>query len=58
MSLYKQAQDRAGTLGELFRFLYTRKLWWMMPLVFFLILMGAIMIFAHAGSVASWMYPL
>lgn len=57
MSIFRQAHRRAGTVRELFRFLYARKLWWMMPLVVFFILLGILMVFAHAGSVAPWMYP-
>ena len=57
MSLLQQFQNRAATLRELFTFLRERKLWWMMPLVIFMLLLGALLVFAHVGSVAPWMYP-
>ena len=49
---------RAGTIGELFSFLWQRKLWWIVPLFAILLLLGLLMALAQTSAVAPWMYPL
>jgi hypothetical protein len=45
-------------MGELMRFLWGRKLWWMMPMVLLLLAMGILMIFAQSTAIAPFIYTL
>lgn len=45
-------------IKELFAFLRTRKKWWLAPILIFLLLMGAILIFASASAFAPFIYSL
>lgn len=58
MAGLKSARGRASTLGELFRFFWQRKLWWMIPLLSLMLLVMILVMLAQAGAVAPWMYPL
>ena len=58
MSYLAKMTQRSSTVGELFSFLWQRKLWWLLPLVVFLMLMGILFALAQMSSVAPWMYPL
>lgn len=44
--------------GEVLRFLWARKLWWMIPMVSVLLLMGLLLIFATASGIAPFIYTL
>lgn len=50
--------DRMGILGELIRFLWERKLWWMIPMVLVLILVVGLLVFAQGSAVAPFIYTL
>jgi len=52
----RAARRRAGIIGELFRFLWERKLWWLIPMVSVLLLLGVILIFAQSSAVAPFIY--
>ena len=52
------AARRIGIMGELMRFLWGRKLWWMMPMVLLLLAMGILMIFAQSTAIAPFIYTL
>lgn len=49
---------RFGIAGELMAFLWSQKLWWMIPLVFMLLLIAALVAFASATSLGVFIYPL
>ena len=49
---------RFGIAGELMAFLWSQKLWWMIPLVFMLLVIGALVAFASATALAPFIYPL
>ncbi len=50
--------SRLGIFGELLRFLWQRKLWWMIPMVVVLVLFGLLMIFTGSSAVAPFIYTL
>ena len=50
--------SRMGIFGELLRFLWQRKLWWMIPMVVVLVLFGLLMIFTGSSAVAPFIYTL
>lgn len=55
---FRGATRRAGIMGELLHFLWARKLWWMMPMVMVLLLLGIIIIFAQSSAIAPFIYTL
>ncbi|MBM2826629.1 MAG: hypothetical protein HW403_693 [Dehalococcoidia bacterium] len=48
--------DKFEVAGELLSFLWRRKLWWLMPLVAFLLLFGLILVFGQATGIAPFIY--
>jgi beta-lactamase regulating signal transducer with metallopeptidase domain len=58
MTLIRQFSDRSAIVGEVFTFLWQRKLWWLVPLAMLILILGILFAFAQVSSVAPWMYPL
>jgi hypothetical protein len=50
--------SRLGILGELMRFLWKRKLWWMIPMVVMLIVFSLLLVFAQGSAIAPFIYTL
>lgn len=44
------------TFRDLIRFLAAHKKWWLIPVVIFLVLFGALIIYAHGTAVAPFVY--
>lgn len=49
---------RLGILGELLRFLWKRKLWWLIPMIVVLVLFAVMLVFAQGSVVAPFIYTL
>jgi hypothetical protein len=49
---------RLGTIGELFHFMWIRKLWWLIPMILVLTLFAALLIFAQGSAIAPFIYTL
>jgi len=47
-----------GVAGELMRFLWARKLYWLVPMVAVLLIFALLLIFATASGVAPFIYTL
>lgn len=47
-----------GVVGEVIRFLWARKLWWLIPMVSVLLLFGLLLVFASSSGVAPFIYTL
>ena len=47
-----------GVAGEVLFFLWHRRLWWLIPMVFVLLLFGLLLIFATSSGVAPFIYAL
>ncbi len=58
MKTVQQFKARSAAVGEVFSFLWQRKLWWLIPLAVLLFLIGILFAVAQVSSVAPWMYPL
>ena len=57
----KAARNVAGgmsTIGELFQFLWARRMWWMIPFVAVLLLMAILLIIGEVTGVAPFIYTL
>lgn len=50
--------NNLGVAGELLRFLWKRKLWWLIPMITVLVVFGLLLVFASASGVAPFIYSL
>lgn len=58
MRALRNIASGAGTVGELFQFLWQRKLWWMIPFVATLLVVAALLLAGQATGVAPFIYTL
>jgi beta-lactamase regulating signal transducer with metallopeptidase domain len=58
MSVIQQFAQRSSIVGEVFSFMWQRKLWWLTPLAVLILLIGILFVLAQVSSVAPWMYPV
>lgn len=58
MKPLKRVGDRFSIVGELFGFLWERKLWWLIPMVVVLVAFGLLLVFAQATGLAPFVYTL
>lgn len=54
----RKINTRLGVLGELFSYLWQRKLWWLIPMIVILILVVGLLIFAQSSPLAPFIYTL
>lgn len=47
-----------GTVGSLFKFLWKRKLWWLIPFVAILIMFGVLIVVASVTPLGPFIYAL
>ena len=47
-----------GVVNELLRFLWQRKLWWLIPMVVVLLVFGLLLVFASASGIGPFIYTL
>jgi len=45
-------------LKDIFQFLMERKKWWLLPIIFALLILGLLLIFAESSAVAPFVYPM
>ena len=50
--------SKLSILNELWDFIKVRKKWWLIPIIFFLALFGALIIFAEGSALAPFIYTL
>lgn len=50
--------SKLSILGELWEFLKVRKKWWLTPVIFFLLLLGFLIIFTQGSALAPFIYAL
>ncbi|MFB3923228.1 MAG: DUF5989 family protein [Terriglobia bacterium] len=58
MSSFRELASRLGTMGELLTFLWQRKLWWLIPLMVVLLLVGVLLVFGQATGVGPFIYTI
>ena len=58
MRIGKSIISRVGIFGELLVFLWQRKLWWLIPIIIFLVLFGLLLVFTQSSAVAPFIYTL
>jgi hypothetical protein len=54
----RSMKSNFGVVGELLSFLWERKLWWLIPMVSLLLILGLVMIFASASGIGPFIYTL
>lgn len=57
-NFFKGMITNTGILGEILHFLWARKMWWMIPMVTVLLLIGLLLVFATSSGVAPYIYTL
>ncbi|MHB8522750.1 MAG: DUF5989 family protein [Limisphaerales bacterium] len=50
--------SKIGIVKEFWDFLRVRKKWWLTPIVFFLLMLGALMVFAKGSALAPFIYSI
>ena len=50
--------SKFGIIREFWSFLRERKKWWITPIVLFLVLLGALLVFAKGSALAPFIYSL
>ncbi|MDA8433502.1 MAG: DUF5989 family protein [Nitrospiraceae bacterium] len=49
---------KLGILKEIWGFLKVRKKWWLLPIMLFLLLLSALIVFSAGSAVAPFIYTL
>ena len=58
MRVFREMGDKLAISGELFAFMWRRKIWWMFPMVFTLVFLGLIITFGSSTGVGPFIYTL
>jgi hypothetical protein len=58
MQAFKRAGERFEVAGEMFAFLWHQKLWWMIPMVFVILVVGMLLVLAQGSALAPFIYTL
>jgi len=48
----------AATVGELFRFLWGRKLWWLIPMLAVLLVFGVLIVLGSVAGIGPFIYTI
>ncbi len=51
-------QIMLGSLGELFGYLWERKLWWLIPMLAVLLLFAVLIVLGNAAGIGPFIYTL
>ncbi len=54
----QEISSRVSVLGELFRFLWARKLWWIIPMIIALVGLILLIILGSTGVLSPFIYSL
>jgi hypothetical protein len=57
-SFIRSMTSNFGVVNELLRFLWQRKLWWLIPMIVVLMIFGLLLIFASASGIGPFIYTL
>lgn len=58
MRIARNILTGSGTVGELFQFLWMRKLWWLIPFVVALLVVGMVVLAGQASGISPFIYTL
>lgn len=54
----KEPSERIKIFGELLKFLWQQKLWWLIPMILVFVIVGLLVIFVGSSPLAPIIYPL
>jgi hypothetical protein len=54
----RSVRSRFSLVGEMWSFLWARKIWWMAPLVLLLLLLSMLVVFTEGSALAPFIYTL
>ena len=54
----RAATRRARIVGELLGFFWERRLWWLLPMVLVLLVLGLFLVFAQSTAIGPFIYTL
>ena len=57
-SNFRNTMSKLSILSELWDFLKVRKKWWLAPILFFLILLGGLIILTQGSALAPFIYAI
>ncbi|MEK7449449.1 MAG: DUF5989 family protein [Planctomycetota bacterium] len=57
MGFFKNFSIKLEIIKELIVFLWRRKLWWLIPIVIFLVFLGLLLILAAGSPLGPFIYP-
>jgi hypothetical protein len=57
-NFFKSMVTNTGVAGEILVFLWRRKLWWLIPMITMLLLLGLLLVFASSSGVLPFLYPI
>jgi uncharacterized protein DUF5989 len=58
MKILRNVYTGMGTVGELFQFLWARRLWWLIPFMATLLLVAGLLLVSQATGIAPFIYTL
>jgi drug/metabolite transporter superfamily protein YnfA len=58
IQFFKNMANNLGIVGEFLKFLWSRKLWWLIPMVVMLLLFAFLLIFASSSGIGPLIYTL
>ena len=58
IQFFKNMFSNVGIVGEVLRFLWARKLWWLIPMIVVLLVFGVLIIFASSSGLGPLIYTL
>ena len=58
VQFFKNMLSNLGVIGEVLRFLWARRLWWLIPMVVTLLAIAFLFIFASASGLGPLIYTL
>jgi hypothetical protein len=58
MSLITGIRSRIGVVKDLCSFFWQRKLWWLIPMLLVLVIMGVLVVFVNTSATVPFVYVL
>jgi hypothetical protein len=56
--MFKKLFGNAGVLKDLFSFLWKARLYWMIPMIVTIVILGLLILFAQSSPIAPFVYTL
>lgn len=58
MNKENKSTSKAASIVELFKFIWKRKLWWLLPIIITLLLLGILLTLAQSTPLGPFMYTI